>query len=591
MKKPILFLASLILSSEWTIAHAQNVIQKNEITVIEDFKSAVINHDKWSGNAVIIDSKTEFNKDIIDCGPKLAKLSVMEKGKVTLVFSKLTVKEASILSFRYRTELLSQFGQTAKFYVNNTERAVMDGAALGWRIERISLPAGEYNLRFETENVRGIKIVGGHNALYIDEITLFPDKISSIVLRPRGEQHTYIGAQGSEKLRFKAEALLPDGFPKQDAGKFVYSASDGAIDKDGFWTPASTGNFTVTATLGNFSVISSRIVVHSGDFLKQPFKYQGTGKTYKGYTGGARAETAVPMPARKTLTITNPQTAEFEADGFFLLEGIVNNPKGKNYARILVRKIDDTKEEGIVNVKNSTPQKLETWYIVKDTFARRIWLPFGRGAYRIELIEFDSALVTTPPNGEGMFRGGSYSQEPLAFTVYNTREETGVDGDGRWIYPSFNIQSDDFRIENLANDITFGIKTDYEKIRAIHDHAVSSLKYDTISFSNSGHSRKMDALSVLNNGTAVCDGYSNLSAALLRCAGIPCRITVNKALLHSWNQVWINNTWKLYDATWDDLVPDKGPDVIQHTYFLLDSLSGGDTRHRGSGIVIIGDVE
>ena len=551
------------------------------ITLIEDFEKSGNKGRVWEGGAAVTDAAEESAAAParkLDNGTKFAKLGAGEKGAVELVLPKISADEPSILSFRYRTEVVARYGQVFTVYLDGAKIASPDGVDMGWRVHRVKLAAGTHTLRFEVVNSRGARVLGGCNAVYIDDITRFPDKISSIALHPRGEQHTYLAAEGSAKLRFRAEALLPDGSPKDDAPAFSYSASGGSIDEAGLWTPGAAGSFTVTATLGNFSIISSRLVVHPADFLQKPFKYSGTGKTYAGYQGGSRAKDAPPMPARESLTIRAPAKADFDADGFFLLEGVVNNPRGKNYARVLVRKLDAS-------------SKLDTWYIVQNEFSRRIWLPFGPGAYQIELIEFDSSSVTTPPQGEGAFRGGSYSREPLTFTVYNTREEEGVDGDGRWIYPSFNVQSDDFRVLNLLNDITFGVSAEREKIKAVHDRLVSALVYDTYSFRNGGRSRKMDALSVIETKTAVCEGYAQLSAALLRAAGVSARLVVNKSIMHAWNQVWTDGGWKMYDATWDDPVPDRGPGIVQHTYFLLDSLSGGDNRHRGAGAVMLGDVE
>jgi hypothetical protein len=556
---------------------------QNDITVLEDFEKAGTKGRFWQGGAVLTGAAEEEAATPavkLENGTKFAKLSAAAKGAVELLVPKISVEEPSILSFRYRTETAARYGQVFTVYLDEVKQAAPDGVGLGWRVERIKLAAGTHTLRFELVNSRGARVLGGCNAVYIDDITLFPDKIAAIALHPRGEQHTYLGAQGSAKLRFRAEAVLPDGSPKNDAPAFTYRASGGSIDDTGLWTPGAAGSFTVTATLGNFSIISSRLVVHPADFLDKPVKYSGTGKTYAGYLGGERAEKAPPMPSRESLTINAPAKADFDADAFFLLEGVVRNPRGKNYARVLVRK------EGAPGAA-----KLDTWYIVQNEFSRRIWLPFGPGAYQIELIEFDSASVTAPPEGEGAFRGGSYSREALVFTVYNTREEEGVDGDGRWIYPSFNVQSDDFRVLNLLNDITAGVSGEREKIEAVHDRLVSALVYDTFSFRNNGRSRKMDAISVIETKTAVCEGYAQLSAALLRAAGISARLVVNKSIMHAWNQVWTDGGWKMYDATWDDPVPDRGPGVVSRAYFLPSALSGGDKRHRGEGTVITGDVE
>jgi hypothetical protein len=572
----------MILCSHYLPAQGLQSIQ-----VIENFDGEVnFENAPWKGNAVIVDASSEIKaKDLafFDNDTSFVKFELGKKGKSELELSELMVEKPSILSFRYRTEIASKAGQTFKLIIDGVVKVNLEGVDTGWRIERIRLGSGVHTLVFQGENARGVYVVGGYNAVYIDDLHIFPDIVSSIAIRPRGVQNTHVGAAGGEKLRFQGLTLLPDGSVKNDAGAFTYTASGGAIDANGVWTPDKPGTFTITAALGGLAVTNDKVTAHPADFLDHPYTYPGTGKTYQGYTGGEHSQNAQPMPVRETLTITNPPRALFEADGFFLIEGIVQNPKGKNYARILVHKVFES---------GRNAQKLETWYFVQNNFSRRIWLPFGTGEYRIEVIEFDSVTLTSPPKGEGALRGGSYSREPLVFTVYNTREERElVDGDGRWIYPSFNTESDDYRVSNLLNDITFGIGNDADKVRAIHDYMVSTLVYDTQSFSNASRSRKMNAVSVIENATGVCDGYSFLSAALLRNAGIPCKIVANRSIVHSWNNVYIDDKWKFYDATWDDPVPDQGPGIVHHTYYLLDDLRGGDNRHRGAGTALIGDAQ
>lgn len=411
-----------------------------------------------------------------------------------------------------------------------------------------------------------------------------------LLLFPGGGQDTFVNAEGPYKLRFTTKTLRADGSERDDNTGVVFSASGGTLDDEGFWTPPGEGSFTVSATLGDLKAVSGPIIVHPEDYLERPYTYPGTGKTYQGYTG--KRDDSLEIEVRDSLRITNPRYAAFEADGFFLLEGSVNKPKSQNYARVSVRKIDSA---GTVapGGKKQPPKapKLESWYIVKNNFRQRIWLPFGAGEYRVEIFPFDSVTVTRPPKGEGTLRGGTYSEEPLELTVFNTREEDFVDGDARWMYPSFYVQSDDFIVTNLLSNITFKTAGEAEKARAIHDYVVSALVYDSASFSNSGRSRKMDAVSVIENGTGVCEGYANLSAALLRAAGIPVKIVAARSISHAWNNVYIDGAWKFYDATWDDPVPDRGPGVIGYTYFLLDSLSGGDRRHRGEGVPLIGDAD
>jgi transglutaminase-like putative cysteine protease len=543
----------------------------------------------WQGNAEVVDAQTEIkNKDLqyFENDTKFIKLNAAAKGTTELTLPEISVPVDSALSFRYRTEIIGRAGQTFKVYIDGSEKASFEGVDGSWLRGTLPLAAGQHSIKFEVQNARGSFVTNGYNSVYLDDIRIVHDTAVELLLFPQGNQDTYAGADGLHRIQFKTKTLRADGSERNGNEQVVLSASGGTLDGDGFWTPPGEGTFTVTASLGDITVVSGTITVHQADYLKKPFTYAGTGKTYMGYTG--RRDSAPPIEVREDLRVTSPEYTAFDADGFFLLEGSINKPRSQNHARVVVTKIAGG---GATGTGRSRTPKLETWYIIKDDFSQRIWLPFGAGEYKIEIFVFDSISLTRPPNGEGTFRSGSYRDEPLELTVFNTRDENYVDGDARWIYPSFYVQSDDFLVTNLLNSITFGKTGAAEKTRAVHDYIVSTLVYDNASFRNIARSRKMDAVSVIENGTGVCEGYANLSAALLRAAGIPVKIVATRSISHAWNNVYIDGAWNFYDATGDDPVPDRGPGIIGYTYFLLDSLTGGDNRHRGAGTPLIGDAE
>ncbi|MDR2445328.1 MAG: transglutaminase domain-containing protein [Spirochaetaceae bacterium] len=547
----------------------------------------------WQGNAILSDAPAEIKKADIpyfENDTPFIKLNAAEKGAAEFALPEIDVPVDSVISFRYRTEISTKAWQSFNVYIDDQKKASFEGVNSSWLKETLPLSAGRHSIKFETQNARGAFVTNGYNAVFLDDITIVHDVGVELLLFPRGRLDTFVNAEGPYKLRFTTKTLRADGSERDDNARVMFSASGGTFDDNGFWTPPGEGSFTVSATLGDLKALSGLITVHPEDYLERPYTYPGTGKTYQGYIGNRDAAPAVEM--RDSLRITNPRYAVFEADGFFLLEGSVNKPKSQNYARVSVTKIDsaDAERPGGKKQSSKTP-KLESWYIVKNNFRQRVWLPFGAGEYRVEIFPFDSVTLTRPPKGEGALRGGAYSEEPLTLTVFNIREEGFIDVDARWIYPSFYVQSDDFIVTNLLNNITFETDGEAEKARAIHDYVVSTLVYDSASFSNSGRSRKMDAVSVIENGTGVCEGYANLSAALFRAAGIPVKIVAARSIGHAWNNVYIDGAWKFYDATWDDPVPDRGPGVVGYTYFLLDSLSGGDRRHRGEGVPLIGDAD
>jgi len=65
---------------------------------------------------------------------------------------------------------------------------------------------------------------------------------------------------------------------------------------------------------------------------------------------------------------------------------------------------------------------------------------------------------------------------------------------------------------------------------------------------------RMDLDTVLEKNKAICREKANITAALLRLKGIPCKVCVGivseeEVSGHAWNSVYINNEWVLFDTT------------------------------------------
>lgn len=131
------------------------------------------------------------------------------------------------------------------------------------------------------------------------------------------------------------------------------------------------------------------------------------------------------------------------------------------------------------------------------------------------------------------------------------------------------IQSNHKSIQSVAQQLTADCKTDYDKIKSVHDWICSYLHYDNDSLSKSNiapHS----ATDVLRTRKAVCIGYANLYAALCRSIDIPCYVVTGYALgissgssqwtdkivkgneeNHAWNEAYVDGRWVIIDTTWD----------------------------------------
>ncbi len=124
------------------------------------------------------------------------------------------------------------------------------------------------------------------------------------------------------------------------------------------------------------------------------------------------------------------------------------------------------------------------------------------------------------------------------------------------------VQAGDPRIRQLADELTKGVKTQFDAVQRVIAWVVDHVHYVTPPV-------RYDALYSLESGKGNCQNYSHLSAALLRSIGIPVRIvngvTLNqpfdinwtKGVLtfkmgqgrHSWIEVWFPDLgWVPFDA-------------------------------------------
>jgi len=553
-------------------------IDLSDSEFIDDFNDGTLNGWETSRNntgiplADIVDDDAERGKVIVFNAANTT-------GGSTSSITKTVISPVPMaLSFLIKTDLNGDFGNLV-LKINDNEITSFAGLRGSWRSETVIVNAGTNKIEFVLVKKTNSQNTGDiTNTIRLDNISFVEDATASVVLYPRGNLNTYVGAPDNEKIQFRAEALRKDGTIRENASGFVFSA--GVNSATGLFTPSTTGKTHVTVTQDGKSA-TRNITVHPANYLRLPYTYPGTGVTYNGYAG-----TEGSLTTNGGVTVTYPSAAVFNADGFFTLEGTVNNSAVYNYAYVKV-------------VKTGT--SLETYYLVRDNFKQRIWLRFGPGSYTVTVAGLSSITLSPQLGADGDFTGGSFYGNPVTFTVTNTRNDgTSVDGetpDRRFIYPSYLVQSDDFRITNLASDLTYGLTDNAAKIKAIHDYIIANTVYDRVSFNNPNARRKQDALTVMgtrhNNDAqypgghflAVCEGYSNLFAALLRASGFEVRYVSGSG--HGWNHVYVNGGWKLFDVTWDDPVPggseigDMGPYYISYKYFMLNDLSGVSGDHYG----------
>lgn len=153
-----------------------------------------------------------------------------------------------------------------------------------------------------------------------------------------------------------------------------------------------------------------------------------------------------------------------------------------------------------------------------------------------------------------------------------------------------DIEEYQVKIERVRDYIVENVKekSDYEKIKLIHDYLRDTIEYDsTLSKDNI-----YDIYGALVLRECVCEGYAKSFQYLMNEVGIDNVIvigtgtnSVGKTENHAWNYVKLNNAWYAVDVTWDDpILIGEGtlPEKSKYQYFLKGS-NTMNQKHVPSG--------
>lgn len=118
-------------------------------------------------------------------------------------------------------------------------------------------------------------------------------------------------------------------------------------------------------------------------------------------------------------------------------------------------------------------------------------------------------------------------------------------------------------IQALADQLTAGKKTELEKADALCEWIATHIYYDYVDLkAHIDDIKDQSAAAVLERRTAICDGYSALTLAMLRAAGLECYEETGQGnrLTHGWNVAFLDGEWVVIDNTWDSsLTYEKNP--------------------------------
>lgn len=219
--------------------------------------------------------------------------------------------------------------------------------------------------------------------------------------------------------------------------------------------------------------------------------------------------------------------------------------------------------------------------IMKNNFLEQVVLPIKDGYYetRVSLQDgagiYDISLYTN----SNVDRNVNYTQVKK-FSVENTDIN-----DRSYLLPTLKVQSDDVRIKDLAESITKNATNDEEAFLAIYKYVTSEIKYDFESYNDRSLRIDNNAINTLTNSKAVCEGFSNLIAALSRAYGIRTKVIYGKGSSsaasnsHAWNEVFLQDEWKNVDATWDSQLGDSRYLFMNTDKFEIDHIKELETKN------------
>ncbi|RDU36892.1 hypothetical protein DRW41_09310 [Neobacillus piezotolerans] len=119
-----------------------------------------------------------------------------------------------------------------------------------------------------------------------------------------------------------------------------------------------------------------------------------------------------------------------------------------------------------------------------------------------------------------------------------------------FLLPSSVVESGDPEIVRIAEDVTFGKNTNKEKSIAIYTWVTENLQYDVATYFDAIAGRPFEfksATEALRTRKAMCMGFSHLTAALHRAAGIEAKVVYGAD--HAWNEIRIDGKWVPQDTT------------------------------------------
>lgn len=214
----------------------------------------------------------------------------------------------------------------------------------------------------------------------------------------------------------------------------------------------------------------------------------------------------------------------------------------EGYIHVFGKNNRENEEKIIAIVDTDNPSEREIYCLDLDEdgfFYRKIYLRSGVRDYKVSILY----------NVEG-----NRYRYVHKYKVKNTVEVN------KYLTPVQDVDSEDVRIIEKAKDTTQGLKTDYEKIKAVYQWVSKNHSYDydkRDKLESKTYKGASGSLYMLQTQKGVCHDYATLSAALLRALNIPTQVVVadieigGEIVKHAWNKAYDSDKerWVVFDTT------------------------------------------
>jgi hypothetical protein len=270
----------------------------------------------------------------------------------------------------------------------------------------------------------------------------------------------------------------------------------------------------------------------------------------------------------------------YEQRGIHLTTPIAGGGQGEYFYHVkgyLDPHAEQAKETTHLIVQTKKDELMATYFVPIQhfSFSSKIPLRFGSGDYDV--------IVYVP---EITKQQRDYFR---FFMVAKFQVSSFAKEDKRDLLPSRGIEPNNPKIRHLAQKITSGANSDYERSKLIYRYVAKTMNYDVGKFQQNSFAWDDSALKSLKLKKGVCQDYVFLTLSLLRSLDIPSRFVegVANGQNHAWVEAKINGDWLIMDPTWGSGYIDPNNRFIKHydkSFFDISKKKLAKT-HKRKGVV------